>query len=313
MKLFLMAVLMMSAASANFTTYRGETYKADLLNKCESDFKKMSQRIESVEGFKVIDGGCISLFEGKQFKLEFNYLHPLTKRLEVEKIVVSTNKVCEKLNAQIENKITSAGNVYIHSYCNKNELNINQIDLTYSIMRDLTDLGTYNTYNACDQFLQNFEMKANSKKVFVIAADCKKIIIRNGNTSFYRPIVKINSHHKIEIEMIKGTKINTLSGCDLASETTQNRFSKANVSLVMSYCDNNEDHFQEHILFIKPDLPYFVTDYRSLKTTSMQECKDSLARIEMAIESINQDVLYSYCKKISDKHFNPIVKYVKEI
>lgn len=313
MKLFLMTALMVSAVFANYTSYKGETYKAEMLFKCESDFLKMTQRMESVEGFKVIDGGCTPMMEAKFYKLQFNYLHPFTKRLDTDKVSISNDKECEKINSTIENKISQAGNVYVHSYCERNELKISQIDLTYSLMRGMNKLGKFSTLNMCQSFLKTLENKASKSKAFVITSDCKKQSNYNSDVTYYSPIANILANHKLELQVIKGRAVNTLSNCEIANEDTRRNFSIAGVNLVHSYCDDSNNTFQEYMIYLKPDLPYYIDEYRAIPATSINSCIDSLERIKSALLSVDKKILNSYCKEIRENLFKPMVTYLKKI
>lgn len=313
MKLLLMTALMVSAVFANYTSYKGETYKAEMLFRCESDFLKMTQRMESVEGFKVIDGGCTPMMNAKYYKLQFNYLHPFTKRLDTDKVTISDDKECEKINSTIENKISQAGNVYVHSYCERNELKINQIDLTYSLMREMNKLGKFSSLNMCQSFLKTFENKASKSNVFVIASDCKKQSIYNSDVTYYSPSANVLANHKLNLQAIKGRVVNTLNNCEIANEDTRRNFSIAGVNLVHSYCDNSNNSFQEYMIYLKPELPYFIEEYRSIPTTSMNSCVDSIERIESTLLSVDKKILYSYCKEIREDLFKPMVTYLKKI
>lgn len=313
MKLFLMTALMVSAVFANYSSYKGETYKADMLFKCESDFLKMTQRMESVEGFKVIDGGCTPIMDAKYYKLQFNYLHPFTKRLDTDKVTILNDKECEKINSTIENKISQAGNIYVHSYCEKNELKISQIDLTYSIMREINRLGKFNSLNMCKSFLKTFENKASKSKVFVITSYCKKQSIYNSDITFYSPSVNLLAYHKLNLQILEGKTSNTLSSCGIAIEDTRRNFSIAGVNLVHNYCDNSNNSFQEYMIYLRPELPYSIQEYKSIPTTSMNSCIGSVERIESVLLSVDKKILYSYCKEIREDKFKPIITYLKKI
>jgi hypothetical protein len=312
MKTILFLSLMSTYLFANFTSFNGDTYKKDQLSKCESDFLKITQSIESVDGFKVIDGGCVSLHSDKYFKLKFNYLHPITKRIETDKRALSSKEVCERKNTTIENKIFQAGNVYVHSYCENNNLIINQIDMTYSLTRDMDNLGTFLEKKACESFLKRIENSTKKVNAHVVVSECIKLQRYNSDLITYRPVVSILANHQIDIKLLQGKKLDAITSCDQATMNTNRNFTDAGVKLVLNYCVNgSENSVKEYVLYLNPKAPKYVDDYRSIAATSMSTCLESLERIESALLSINKNVLYGYCKKINDKLFMPKVTYLR--
>lgn len=307
--LLLAAICSLSAfASSDISKFRGQVYAKADFDLCLQDYDLTIRNMESQAGFSVLDGGCVA--SGREnFRMEFDYLHPLAKEVEFLSVKFSDQAICKKSIETSKKELLASGNVFITSYCEGSQLTNHFIDTTYSVVRSLTKLGKFHTEGECLNFISDLSAKGKVHKIHPFMSYCEK------NDTYFLPVFNFMSVFSVDVAVISGKTSATASECSQSRNEVESNFSNNKVKIVAAFCAetlNNEKSFQETILYIKPHKELrFVQEYSGVVESTQEACEAKLDSIVSTFNASGTAVIYSFCKPTGMKAYKPVISYIK--
>lgn len=299
-------------ADTNISNFTGKIYLKEDLNSCLSDYDSIQKNMNKVDGFTILDGGCLD-YGQKHTRLEFNYMHPLAKRIDTFKSELRDEATCESKLQQAQNEIIASGNIYINAFCSRHELKLNFVDITYSTVNTLRNLGRLNAKSTCENLIADLNKNAKAVNAFSLLSYCKEVSYGIAAVTYYIPVFNYVSFYEIDIELIKGKSSMAQGSCLNNAQRIAANFANNDVKIIHTYCsDNSADSTQqENILYLKPKLPKYITEFKGVVLNDANTCEVQLENIVSALENSGSGVLYSQCMKIGEKRYRANVNYVK--
>lgn len=297
-------------ASVDNSKFRGQIYKKSDLTQCLKDYDTALKNVETVVGYKIIDGGC-SDYGSDALRLEFDYVHPVGSGIQQIEAKFSDLDSCRKANLKASEDISLSENQFVYSFCQNTTLTIHYINTSHTVARSLPKFGKFDSLEGCVSFLADLTNKAKKFKMTSVISKCDEYLSGSAGKKYFVPSFNYVSNFKVEMKVIAG-KIS--DKCSANRPDIEQTFMQNNIDLVSVSCLsplNYEQGEQEIIMYLIPRNGKYITDYEGIMTNSMQTCEAKLDKIVRTFEVSGQEVLYSYCKKISELQFRPIATYIK--
>lgn len=315
MKLLSLLVLFGLTVQANtrISKFTGKTYKAENLSQCLADFDYITNKLDNINGFRVLEGGCQNILGNKFVKIELRYMHPLTKKVETFKTKLADEATCAAQIISANQAIINSGNTALTTFCRGTEINVAHIDDTFSMIRSLKSLGRYLTMDECSKFLKDLDLKAQTFKMTSIVSTCSTVKTYNAET-YYVPTFNYISRFDNEIEMMNGLSSDQAGACSSIQTEIQSNFSLNNVSIVKSYCTQiSTKRVQSKILYVEPQSPRYIEDYKALDVQTANACRTNLTSIKDGLIAIGYGILNSYCQKLDENKYRPMITYIRTL
>lgn len=314
--LALLALLSLSAyADDDISKFTGHTYKKAEYDLCLRDYDTITKNISSVDGLTVLAGGCLE-YGRDNFRIEFDYIHPLATEVENYIVTFADETACPKFIKQAEQELLASGNHFVASYCEGKDLNTLFVDTTRSIVRSLNKLGKFNSQIECLNFIADLTTKAKANKMTSFLSYCQDTKYDSTAKIYFTPVFNYISYFEIEMGLINGKTVATQSTCADNRVNVEQNFSSNDIKIVYDYCAGAmtiDQNLQEIILYLKPKNARYIVEYEGVAAKSQEACEIQLNSIINGLENAGQKVLYGYCKKINDKNFKPSISYLKTI
>lgn len=302
-------------ASTRISTFNGQTYKAEDLNQCLTDFDYITKTIDGLNGFRILEGGCQS-YAGDFYQLKMKYMHPFTKNIETFKTKYESKAICLNQIDSANTAIINSGNTSIMSFCKRAELNVAFIDDTFSVIRSVKNLGRYKTEAQCIGFLKDLDLRAQSFKMTSLASKCKATQYGFSGQTYYIPTFNYISRFDNQVELMNGMESADTNTCNSTQTDIQTNFAQNNVAIVMAFCaqtTSNGQSVKSRILYVKPEAPRYIEDYKALTVTTQNKCQSNLNNIKDGLVAIGYGILNSYCQKLDENKFKPMITYIRTL
>jgi len=313
MRVYTLLLILSANVFANFSTFNGSVYSEVAIQDCHTDFTMISDKLNSLAGFQVVDGGCLD-YGLNRVKLKFNYHHPMTRNIEEFTTNFKSNENCEFYRSEIKNVVEESGNKFLFSRCADKKMIVSHVDYNYSMVRTIRDLGVYKDAIKCNEFVSEFKKNAKINNIHTYVGVCEEQNYGFSGESFYKPLISVSANFSIKVNVLKGRGVLSQNECANERINTERNFSNSGIKVIYSYCTQSkmdDSLLNEYILYIEPKAPRYITQYRSLNTTTEVACVEQSEKIGSTLESLGHSILYSYCKKINDKLYSPEVTYLK--
>lgn len=309
MRFLVLAMLFsLSALAAEISSFKGQIYKKRDLDTCLKDYANILKRVESIKGFSPLDGSCAP-YGGDHLRLEFNYAHPFAQSIEEFSVRYQSLEECQALASRVEDEILSSGNQFVAGYCKEKELFVHSIDMTHSMVRSLSELGTYQSKEECLRFVLELSRIGKEVGMTSLMSTCQEVSYFGSSQKYFTPVFNYIAFHAVEVVALNG-KIK--DDC-VHDQPDLSAFEANNVKVLYAYCSkemNRSQKNQETILYLRPKgQAKYVWEYQGLYAESQAACETQL---EVVVRGFDR-VLYAFCRKVNDKFFRPSVTYLKAI
>lgn len=314
MKILSLLVLVSFGAFANadISKYQGHIYKKAEYDLCLKDYDVITKNVDSVEGFTVLSGGCLN-YGRDNFRVEFDYIHPLASEVENYPITLTDEAACLGSIKKAQDEMLASGNHFVTAYCEGKVLNTQFVDTTRSIVRSLNKLGNFNSQPACLNFIADLTAKARADKMTSFMSYCQKYEF-SGKT-YFAPVFNYISFYEIEMNVINGKTVASSSACLNDRVSVEQNFSSNDIKVVYAFCSGTmtAENTQETILYLKPKNGRYITVYEGVVLNSQEVCETQLNSIMSGLEHSGESVLYGHCRKLNATSFVPSITYLKTI
>lgn len=301
--MLLVAILSTTAFADTFTRkYEGQIFTVEQYAACETEYARITQKLDSLEGYLVLDGGCLALGE-KQLKIKFNYEAPTAGNIERFRLEMKSKESCAEKLVLVENRINQSGNTHIASYCNGRALHIDYIDRTFSVLRDLRIDAKFTSKEICLAEIKNINTALTANGMHSLISFCTTVKLYNGGV-YYRPNLYYTANYTLNLTAIKGRK--AAGGCFNQTVSVERNFQDAGVVLAHKFCAE-----REHLIYVNKTRGFgeLVKKYSGLTYDNVATCESELKSLISKFETQKRVPVYYYCDQLSEKRFKPTLHY----
>lgn len=316
MRLFLLGMMLFSInafSKPHSLTYRGQKFNKENIIDCEKEFKRITQKLESIPGFFIFGGGCLPIGMHKDlFEVRFNYERPHFKRITNFKINIGKNQNCQFMTKKIEKTITQSKNTFIASFCEEQTLKVHYINDTISMEKAFSPRASFATKEVCKKHL-NVIHRASIKYDFQPLLDfCRQHQDRSTGVDYYNLRLIYLDNNDSGFEVLTGKVVH--NNCLQDSLNTQRSFDEANIKVVHHFCSDKTSFKQsrEYIVYLNTNtfmgkpIKLFSSDYPK---DNLSLCQRELDSIKVTFEKMGRKVLYSFCEQERKNSFSAKVYY----
>jgi hypothetical protein len=315
--LTLIVILLLSPVThADVSQFKGRNYTKDQTRVCEQDLADIKKTLSGVEGFSVLNGGCLTTAP-ETISLRFDYLHPLASRIENFSASYTNVSSCGAANVSARRELLASGNLFVASHCEDTQLTTHFINTNHSVLRSIGNLGTFSDPSDCSATLALLASQAEKFEIHPFMLQCLKKTYNDGKQTVFDATFNYIASYDTELAAIPGETHDSYSECGLQHEELVKTFADNHVSLVYDSCARAAplgEKVQRTILYMKPQGTLkLVTNYTGFLVENQSACELQLSKITQKLNESGQNVLYGFCSKAGDKNFWPSVSYLRPI
>lgn len=301
------ALFSLGAFASTFSPYSGKKYSSDNVDQCRADYATIAASLESKEGFRILDGGCLP-YGMENYKIQFSYAHPVTKRIEYFNKTVASADKCSALAAEAKENFEEVGNHFIASYCQGSRLQVDFIDYTASVMRELSAPVVFTEPARCEVFLNGLKTKLASHDMSLIFEECSEKKTFDGET-YFTVEGEISAKYDKSLKFLEGKSAQNVCLSDYSE--LEEKFENNGMKLVHGFCEskNLKGEAREVLAVINFFNGTEVKTYNGMSYASENECAYQLDKAAQGLEELGNPVLYKYCQGSNFERQRPVIYY----
>lgn len=302
-----------SAALASFIIdYKGEYFPVENLQQCKSEFTKISQRLESYPGFKIISGGCVR-YTDKMVQISFNYAYPLKGFIQQLTRKYDTKEECAVATTTAAEVFSKAKMGYVASYCKGYELYADYVYLVENTIRGVYAQLSFPTKTACYDYLNDLEFSLSKFEIHSLFKTCNKDY--SSEVTLYNPSIELSLNFHQHVQFIIGKSLAVGRGCLEDRSTIRDNFRNAGIPVAHALCAAPRfgGEKQEVIFYVLDDkVTPLVKHLEAGATQELSECEASLEQATGNLRALGHKELYKFCRNTNSGLFRPIIYFSQE-